>query len=348
MANTFMLKPIQLGETNFRFAPYSVHTFGFLLLILTGFLAGCNSNNAGSGDAIQLSGTVEAREADLSFQVGGRINQLNVEEGSWVEQGAVIAKVDPTDLQLAFQQTSAQANAAKANLDALKAGTRVQELKVAASDLQKAESQLNFSMAEVKRVSFLVPKKLASAEQLEQSQLQYEIALASVEQAKQKLNLLKEGPRQEDINRAEQEFLALSEASEITHQQLVYSELTSPVTGMVTVRLRDVGEVVSPGQPVVRIAQTRQPWVRAYLNETQLASVRIGQPAQVKVDGLSDKTFSGKLTFISPVAEFTPKTVETRELRVDLVYRIKVEVTDPDGILKIGMPADIVIEPAQS
>jgi len=343
-----MLNPNHLRKPKFRFAPRYLIFSGYLFSTLTVLLAGCHSNNASSGEAIQLSGTVEAREADLSFQVGGRINQLNIEEGSWVEQGTVIAKLDPTDLQLAFQQTSAQANAAKANLDALKAGTRVQELKVAASDLQKAESQLNFSMAEVKRVSFLVPKKLASAEQLEQSQLQYEIALASVEQAKQKLNLLKEGPRQEDISRAEQEFIALSEASELTRQQLAYSELTSPITGMVTVRLRDVGEVVAPGQPVVRIAQTRQPWVRAYLNETQLANVRIGQAAQVKIDGLSDKTFTGKLTFISPVAEFTPKTVETRELRVDLVYRIKVEVNDPDGIMKIGMPADILIEPAQS
>lgn len=319
-----------------------------LLLTLSWIMGGCGSGGTNSGNAIQLSGTVEAREADLSFQVGGRINQLNIQEGSWVEQGDVIATLDPTDLQLALQQTSAKANAAKANLEALQAGTRVQELRVAEADLQKAQSQLNYSMAEVKRVSFLVPKKLASAEQLEQTQLQYEIALASAEQAKQKLNLLREGPRQEDLNRAEQEYVALSEASELTRQQLAYSQLTSPVTGMVTVRIRDVGEVVSPGQAIVRIAQTRQPWVRAYLNETQLGSVRLGQNAQVKIDGTPAKTFSGKLTFISPVAEFTPKTVETRELRVDLVYRIKVEVADPDGVLKIGMPADIVIEPAQS
>ncbi|WP_455222774.1 efflux RND transporter periplasmic adaptor subunit [Kaarinaea lacus] len=319
-----------------------------VLLIMMVVVPGCDSQNNNNNGEIQLSGTVEAREVDLAFQVGGRISQLNADEGRWVEQGDVVAALDPTDLQLALQQTTATANAAKANLDALKAGTRTQELRVAEADLQKAQSQLNYAKAEVKRVSFLVPKKLASEEQLEQAQLQYEVALASVEQAKQHLSLLREGPREEDIQRAEQEFNARTEAAEITKQQLTYATLVSPVTGMITVRLSEAGEVVAPGQSIVRIAKTVQPWVRAYLNETQLGKVRVGQAAQVKIDGSPEKTFAGKLTFISPVAEFTPKTVETRELRVDLVYRIKVEVENPQGILKIGMPVDLILETGQS
>lgn len=307
-------------------------------------LSGCGSSGNTDANEILLSGTVEAREVDLSFQVGGRIAKLDADEGSWVKQDELVAALDPKDLELAFQQTTAQANAAKANLDALKAGTRVQELRVAEADLQKARSQLNYAKSEVKRVSFLVPKKLASESQLEQVQLQYEVALAGVEQAAQKLNLLKEGPRQEDINQAEQQYIASTEASEMSRQQLQYATLTSPVTGMITVRLREAGEVVAPGQPVVRIAQTSKPWVRAYINETQLGKVRIGQPARVKIDSMPDKTFSGKLTFMSPVAEFTPKTVETRELRVDLVYRVKVEVDNPQGVFKVGMPADVILE----
>ena len=319
-----------------------------LLLMLTPLMvAGCSSQDNNPDGAIQLSGTVEAREVDLSFQVGGRISQLEFDEGSWVEQGNIVAALDATDLQLALQQSTATANAARANLEALKAGTRAQEIRVAEADLQKAQSQLNFAMAEVKRVSFLIPKKLASEELLEQAQLQYEIALASAEQAKQKLSLLREGPRQEDIKRAEQELVARSEATQITKQQLSYATLASPVTGMVTVRLSEVGEVVAPGQSILRVAQITRPWVRAYLNETQLGQVRVGQTAEVKIDGSPEKTFSGKLSFISPVAEFTPKTVETKELRVDLVYRIKVEVENPDGILKIGMPIDVLLETSQ-
>ncbi|WP_455365368.1 efflux RND transporter periplasmic adaptor subunit [Kaarinaea lacus] len=319
-----------------------------IIILFALAMSGCGSHgNTGNGE-IQLSGTVEAREVDLAFQVGGRISQLDADEGRWVKEGDVVAALDPTDLQLALQQATATANAAKANLDALKAGTRRQELRVAEADLQKAQSQLNYAKAEVKRVSFLVPKKLASDEQLEQAQLQYEVALASVEQAKQNLSLLREGPREEDIQRAEQEFVARTEAVEITKQQLVYATLISPVTGMVTVRLSEAGEVVAPGQSIVRIAKTAQPWVRAYLNETQLGKVRVGQAAQVKTDGSPEKTFTGKLTFISPVAEFTPKTVETKELRVDLVYRIKVEVDNPKGILKIGMPVDVILEASES
>lgn len=321
---------------------------GLVMLVVIVGVSGCDSQNGNNSGGIELSGTVEAREVDLAFQVGGRISQLDADEGRWVEQGDLVAALDPTDLRLALQQTTALANAAKANLDALKAGTRTQELRVAQANLQKTQSQLNYATAEVKRVSFLVPKKLASEEQLEQAQLQYEVALASVDQAKQNLSLAKEGPRQEDIQRAEQQFNASTEAAAIARQQLTYATLTSPVTGMITVRLSEAGEVVSPGQSIVRIAKTAQPWVRAYLNETQLGNVRVGQTAQIKIDGSPEKTFAGKLTFISPVAEFTPKTVETKELRVDLVYRIKVEVENPQGILKIGMPVDVILETGQS
>ncbi|KPK38881.1 MAG: hypothetical protein AMJ69_07260, partial [Gammaproteobacteria bacterium SG8_47] len=121
--------------------------------------------------------------------------------------------------------------------------------------------------------------------------------------------------------------------------------LASPVAGIVSVRLAEAGQVLAMGQPVLRITELSVPWIRAYLRETDLPRVKLGQPVTVRVDGLPDKAFTGRLSFISPQAEFTPKTVETRELRVDLVYRIKVEVANPDGLLKVGMPADLTLEP---
>jgi HlyD family secretion protein len=267
------------------------------------------------------------------------------DEGSTVQSGTVVAKLDDRDYTLALQQASATANAAKASLAALSAGTRRQEIRAAEANVEKAKAQLNYWKSEVKRVSFLVPKKLTTEEQLEQTQLQYEIALAGVDQAEQNLNLLKEGPRKEDIERAEQEYAARIEARELSKQQLSYTTLQSPVDGMVTLRLSESGEVVSPGQPVIRVAELANTWVRGYISETNLGRVRLGQPATITVDSYPDKKFSGTLTFISPVAEFTPKTVETRELRVDLVYRIKVQVDNPEGLLKIGMPADIYLQP---
>ena len=111
---------------------------------------------------------------------------------------------------------------------------------------------------------------------------------------------------------------------------------------MVSVRLVEAGEIVSPGKTVLRIAELSRPWVRAYLNEKDLTRVRLGQAAQIRIDGLPGKVFEGRLAFISPTAEFTPKTVETHALRVDMVYRVKVQVDNPNGVLKLGQPADIV------
>jgi HlyD family secretion protein len=327
---------------NFHYRLFlSWFVFLFIFACTNVLLSGCYGNNPSDDDTILLSGTVEAREIDLGFQVGGRVAQLKTDEGQWVEQGTIVAQLDRRDFELTLQQAMATADAAQAIVDALKAGSRTQDIRVAEADLQKARSALNYAQAEVKRFSSLIPKKLASVEQLEQAQLQYEVALASVEQADQRLHLLREGPRQEDIQQAEAEFHARQQASNLARLQLDHTEISSPVSGLITVRLSEAGEVVAPGQPVLRVAEMARPWVRAYLSEPNLGRVRVGQKAEVTIDSFPDKVFPGILTFISPVAEFTPKTVETRELRVDLVYRIKVELENPQDILKIGMPADI-------
>ena len=316
-----------------------------LLMLLA--LSACDSNTApDNSNSIQLSGSVEAREINVAFQVGGRIQTLDTDEGKLVTTGGTIAQLDDKDYQLALNLAMATADASKAMLDELKAGTRKQDIKVARADLEKAQSQVNYTQEEVKRVSALIPSKLASMEQLEQTQLQFEIAQATLEQAHQKLELLLEGPRKEEIQRATADYAARQEAVAQAKSQLDYTQLKSPVTGMVTVRSSEAGEVVAPGQAVVRVAELSKPWVRAYLSEKDLGRVQLGQAAKVTVDSYPDKTFEGRLSFISPVAEFTPKTVETKELRVDLVYRVKVQVDNPDGLLKIGMPADIELEPA--
>ena len=309
-------------------------------------MAGCNTENKSSQNSITLSGTVEAREVDLSFRVSGHIEQLKVDEGDKVAESDIVAQLDPHDFQLLLQQAVATADAARAALDSLKAGARKQEIRVAQADLQKARAQLDFARSEVKRVSSLIPQQLASEQQLEQEQLKYKVADSTVEQARQRLMLLEEGTRQEDIERADKEYAAKMEITAQAQQQLSYTDLVSPVAGMITVRLKEAGEMVIAGQPVLRVAELSRPWVRGYLSETDLGRVHLGQAVKIRVDGLPGKDFNGRLSFISPVAEFTPKTVETRELRVDLVYRIKVDVDNPDGILKIGMPADIIIEPS--
>ncbi len=316
-----------------------------LLIALGSALSACNwpwSDNT-DNTVIRLSGTVEAREFDLAFQVSGRIAALHTDEGESVTAGQEAAMLDSHDYELALRRARAEAEAARAALAVLQAGTRAQEVRAAAATLAKAQAELKFAQAEVRRVSGLVGRHLASRESLDQAQRQLDVTRASVEEARQRYELLREGARKEDIDRAQAELAARLAAVQVAEQQLAYTRLLSPVTGVVSVRLAERGEVVAAGQPVLRVANLATPWVRAYINETDLSRVQLGQPAEVRVDGLPEEVFQGRLSFISPKAEFTPKTVETRELRTDLVYRIKVDVENPKELLKIGMPADMYL-----
>jgi len=314
---------------------------GLLGLGLSTALTGCNSDDS---EGLILSGTVEARETPLAFQVSGRIGKLLVDEGEPVKQGQEVAQMVADDYEQAVVRVKAEAAAAEATVAALEAGTRKQELKVAEATLQQARAEQRFAEEEVKRTRSLISKKLASQEQVDQAQLKRDVARATVRQAEQKLQLLREGPRQEDIDKAHAELDARRSALKTAEQQLSYTHLVSPISGTVTLRQAEAGEVVGAGQPVFKVAELTRPWVRAYLNETDLARVRLGQKVTVTVDGLPGKSFKGTLSFISPKAEFTPKSVETRELRVDLVYRVKVQLDDPEGVLKLGMPADVVFD----
>lgn len=312
-----------------------------LVCWLAAVLPGCGED--GNPSTISLSGTVDAREVDLAFQVGGRIDALRVDEGDAVEAGEIVAEIDQKDYALQLARTEAEARAAERALAALRAGTRVQELRVAEAVVQRARAELQFAAADVRRVEQLVPKRLASEEQLDQKRVQYEVAQTRLNEAEQTLNLLREGPRTEDIDRAAAELSAREAAVASARKQLDDAVLRSPAGGVISVRLAEQGEVVAPGQPVLRLARLAQPWVRAYLNEPDLARVRLGQRAEIRVDGIAT-VFSGRLNFISPQAEFTPKTVETRALRVDLVYRVKIDVDNAGGELKIGMPVDVTLE----
>ena len=316
-----------------------------IVLLSCAVLTGCRWPWQTATDSTQLTlpGTIEAREIDLAFQVSGRIDNLAVDEGYAVRTGQLVASLNSRDYELALQNAQAQADAARAALAALQAGTRPQEIRVAEAQLVSAKADLNFARSEVRRVSELVPKNLATHQQLDQVRMQLDVAQAKVDQQAQTLALLREGPRKEDIDRASAEYQARQAALATARQQLAYTRLTSPTDGVVAVRLADPGEVVASGQAVLRIAELARPWVRAYLNETDLSKVKLGQTAEVRADGLPNKVFAGHFSFISPKAEFTPKTVETRALRVDLVYRIKVDVENPDSLLKLGMPVDVTL-----
>jgi HlyD family secretion protein len=285
--------------------------YWLLILFPLLVLAGCSKpwGHGGNDGPIQLSGTVEARDADLSFQVSGRIATMPVDEGAAVKNGDVVATLDDSDYKLGLRRAQAEHAAARATV-------------------AQAKARLKLTTSELHRLSSLADKNLVSPQQIEQAQTNNESAAA-------------------DLEKANAQVKVTAAALDTAQHQLNYVRLTAPGDGIISSRLAEIGEVVAAGKPVFSLAETSRPWIRAYLNETDLSRVRIGQEAEVRVDGLPGKVFKGRLSFISPKAEFTPKTVETRALRVDLVYRIRVEVNNPDGVLKIGMPADIKLLPAE-
>jgi HlyD family secretion protein len=296
--------------------------------------------------ALVLSGTVDARQVDVSFQAPGRIARLLADEGQPVQAGAVVAELDTSDLRLAADRARAQTDAARNAYAALKAGARPQELRAAEAGVAQAAADRRFADLAVVRTRDLVAQHFVSPEQMDRARSTADAAAARQDQAQQTLALLRAGARREDLQRAQAELEAAQAAQSSAERLLQYAGLVSPVGGVVSVRLAEAGQVVAAGQPVLRIAELTKPWVRAWLAQADLPRVQLGQPVDVRVDGLPGEVLHGKLAFISPQAEFTPKTVETKALRVDLVYRIKVEVDDRRGLLKIGMPADVTIAPA--
>lgn len=313
-----------------------------VILIMTIVMAGCDlPGDDETSSSILVSGSIEARETDLAFQVPGRVASLLADEGDTVTDGQKMASLEPHDYELALAHARAEAEASKAQLALLEAGSRPEEIRAGQAAVDQAIAQLKFAQSETKRITQLIPRQLASQDELDRVRLQENVAQATLTQAREQLALLQQGPRKEQIAQARADYEAHLQAVAVAQQQLAYVDLVSPVAGSVTVRMAEAGEVVTAGQPVLRVASVESPWVRLYVNEKDLSRIRLGQPAEVRVDGLPDKVFDGRVTFISSEAEFTPKTVETRELRVDLVYRVKVEVANPGGVLKVGMPADV-------
>lgn len=319
-----------------------------LAMLAAAALAGCRwpwEDDAPRG-ALTLSGTVDARQVDVSFQAPGRIARLLADEGQAVQPGAVVAQLDAQDLELAWQRASAQAESARKAYASLKAGARPQELRAAEATVAQAEADRRFADLAVARTGELVRQNFVSPEQMDRARSTAEAAAARQDQAKQNLALLRAGARPEDLQRAQAEVHAAEAAQASARRMLDYAALVSPVGGVVSVRLADAGQVVAAGQPVLRVAELTHPWVRAWLAQADLTRVQLGQPVEVRVDSLPGQVLRGRLSFVSPQAEFTPKTVETKALRVDLVYRVKIDVDDPKLLLKIGMPADVTIAPA--
>jgi HlyD family secretion protein len=328
-----------------------------VVLVLATTFAYNTLNHREDSSSIRISGNIEVTEARMSFRIPGRLHQRLVGEGDTVTAGQAIACLDRTDQQIAVAQAEANLTYAKAVLAELEAGSRSQEIGTAKAEYERAlaaektaEVHLDQAKTDLDRYTALFREGGISRKAFENYRTIHESAKNAREEARtrvaaaaEQLDLRRTGPRQESIAQARAKAIAAEESLKQAQQQLSYTELLSPVDGVVLSTTAEDGEYLNPAAPVLTIGQTTRPWLRAYVNETDLGRIKLNQEVRVTTDSFPGRTYSGKISFINSQAEFTPKTVQTFEERVKLMYRIKIDLDNPEGELKPGMPADAAI-----
>lgn len=289
---------------------------------------------------LTLSGNIEAHESLVSFKVQGRIVALPIEEGQQVAQGALLAQLEDADYKQKIRVDEAGVRVRESNLALTLAGTREQEVKALQQNLLDAQADLEQKKLDNERAQGLFTKDEVSAQDRDLAATALKRAEATFKAAQQRYNEAVEGSRKEDIAIARANLNEANATLGLSRVNIDYTVLRAPSAGVITVRQAELGEVVSPGGPVVTLADLDHIWLRAYIAETDLGSIHWGQDATVTTDTYPGKQYHGRISFISSTAEFTPKSVQTFKERVTLVYRIKIDIDNPNHELKPGMPAD--------
>jgi len=298
----------------------------------------------GNGPELDATGTVEAIEARLGFQVPGRLETVRFHEGDRATKGAVMAALDTTEAAAGRSEAAAQVQAARAALDELVRGSRPEEIQQARAARDAAMQRRKDAQQDLDRASELVKSGAVTQQSYDKAKIAYDLATSELRQAQEALRLVEAGPRRERVA-AQRAQLATAQASlQGASAQLANMTIRAPFDGVVTVRHHEPGEIVAAGAAVLSLMNPDDRWVRIYVSESRIGAVRTGQQAQITSDTFKGRHYGGQVIYISSEAEFTPKNVQTQEERVKLVYAVKVRITDdPRFDLKPGMPADVVL-----
>lgn len=291
-------------------------------------------------DELVLSGNIEAHESLISFKVPGRIIELPVDEGQSVEKGTLLARLDDADYLQRVRIDEAGVRVRQSNLALSLAGTREQEIKAAQQNVLDAQADMHQKQLDDDRAQRLFSERVISGQERDQADTALKRAQAAFQAAQQKYSEALEGSRKEDIAIAQANLKEASANLGMSRVNLDYTVLRALTAGVITVRQAELGEVVAPGTTVVTLADLDHVWLRAYIAETDLGRIRWGQEATLTTDTYPGQAFRGHIAFIASDSEFTPKSVQTYKERVTLVYRIKIDIDNPNHELKPGMPAD--------
>jgi len=295
-------------------------------------------------NVLKLSGNIEAHESLVSFKVSGRIVALPVDEGMTLKSGDLVARLDSDDYRQQVAEDESMIRVRDRQLALGLAGSREQDIEAAKLAVLDAQADLEQKKKDYARYQSLYEKDEIPAQTRDQAATSVTRAQAAYDRAQQIYNELVEGTRKEELAVERSNVQQADQNLKMSRIKLAYTVLRAPFNGVVLVRQAELGEVVLPGAPIVTLADLDHPWLRVYVSETDLGKVHWGQAVEVRTDTYPDKIYSGRVSFISSEAEFTPKTVQTEKERVTLVYRIKVDVENPNRELKPGMPADASIK----
>ncbi|WP_432696700.1 HlyD family efflux transporter periplasmic adaptor subunit [Marinobacterium sp. YM272] len=300
---------------------------------------------------LELYGNVDIRQVSLAFTRSERIDQVLAEEGDQVKTGQLLATLDTRTLNLQVKRTQAAIAAQQQQVAKLRNGSRPEEVAQAAAQLSAAEAELELAQSQLNRLEDVKRRtdgRGVSAQDIDTATTHVRAARAQLAIRSEALKLAKIGPRDEDIAAAEAQLETLQADLALLNHQRDQSQLLAPTDARVRARLLEPGDIASPQWPVFTLALNDPKWVRVYVSEPDMGRLKPGMSAAVYTDSFPDQPVSGTLGYISSVAEFTPKNVQTESLRTALVYEVRVLVEDPDNRLRMGMPATVRIDESHS
>lgn len=292
-----------------------------------------------------LYGNVDVREVSLAFRASDRIRSVTAEEGDQVKKGDVLAALDSEELELALQKLDAKEEAQQNVVDKLVSGSRKEDVAQAKANYDSLSAAADEAAGIYERRKKIYDESQGiSRQELDSARHNADARAASARAAYEAWQLAENGSRVEDIRAAEAELKALQAEKAQTEYQLSQYVLKAPADGIIRSRLLEVGDMASPSSPVFKISLMDKKWVRVYVNEKDLGRIHEGMEVDIYIDSRKDSPIKGQVGYISSTAEFTPKTVQTEELRTSLVYEARIYADDPDNILRLGMPATVVID----
>lgn len=313
-----------------------------LIVFAAVFAAACG--NGKDPDVIAASGHVEATEVRLSSKVAGNVEAIPIQEGDRVTAGQEIARIDTTDARLALAAAVAERVQADAERRLRVAGSRREDVGEGEAQVERARADLRGAQEDLERMEKLLASGSGTDKSRDDARTRRDVAAATLEAAGERLRKLRAGSRPEEIDAAAARVAGADARIAQLQQQIADAVVKSPVDGVVTEKLVEHGELLTRGAGLVVISELARPWLTVYLPEPDLGRIRLGQDAEVATDSGEHRT--GRVTFVSPQAEFTPKNVQTPDERAKLVYKVKIALENADGLFKPGMPAEARLRPA--